>query len=88
MAWTLKIERHAERELGKLDKQTGKRIVAILRAVATLDNPRDRGRALAGEWAGHWRYRIGDYRVVARIEDGRIVILVIAVEHRRDVYGR
>ena len=88
MVWTLEIERRAERELGKLDKHTGKRIVAAMRAVAALDNPRDRGRALAGEWAGHWRYRVGDYRVIARIEDGRMVIVVIAVGHRREVYGR
>ena len=88
MAWTLEIGRRAERDLGKLDKQSAKRIVTAMRAVAALDNPRDRGKALAGEWAGHWRYRIGDYRVIARVEDGRMVILVVAVGHRREVYGR
>ena len=59
-----------------------------MRAVATLDNPRDRGKALTGEWAGHWRYRVGDYRVIARIEGSRVVILVVAVGHRREIYGR
>lgn len=86
MAWTIEIERRAERELGRLDKHAAKRIVAAMRTVATLENPRDRGKAMAGEWAGHWRYRVGDYRVIARIEDGRMVIVVIAVGHRREVY--
>ncbi|MEQ1688997.1 MAG: type II toxin-antitoxin system RelE/ParE family toxin [Sphingopyxis sp.] len=86
MAWTVEIERRAEKELGKLAKQDGKRIVAAMRAVAALENPRDRGKAMAGEWAGHWRYRIGDYRIIARIEDGRMVIVVVALGHRREVY--
>lgn len=86
LAWTLEIGRRAEKELGKIDKAQGKRIVAGMRAVAALNNPRDRGKALTGEWAGHWRYRIGDYRIIARIEDGRMVILVVALGHRREVY--
>ncbi len=59
-----------------------------MRVVAALDNPRERGKALAGEWAGHWRYRVGDYRVIARIEDRRMIILVIAIGHRRAIYDR
>jgi mRNA interferase RelE/StbE len=81
LAWTLEIERRAERELAKIDKQQGKRIVSALRAVAALDDPRARGKALTGEWAGHWRYRVGDYRVIARVENGRMVIVVVA--HQR-----
>lgn len=86
MVWTLEIERKAEKELARLAKPIGKRIVAGMRTVAALENPRDRGKALTGDWAGHWRYRIGDYRVIARIEDGRMVIVVIALGHRREVY--
>jgi len=41
---------------------------------------------MAGNFAGHWRYRFGDYRVIARIEDDRVVIVVIALGHRREVY--
>ncbi|WP_338113051.1 type II toxin-antitoxin system RelE/ParE family toxin [Sphingopyxis panaciterrulae] len=62
------------------------RIVKTLRQIAALDDPRQRGHALVGDYAGHWRYRIGDYRVIAKIEDGRMVIVVIAVGHRREVY--
>jgi mRNA interferase RelE/StbE len=86
LAWTLEIEKRAEKELAKIDKQQGKRIVAAIRAITAHENPRDRGIAMTGEWAGHWRYRVGDYRVVARIEDGRMVIVVVAVGHRREVY--
>lgn len=88
MAWTLEFDARARKQLRKLQKQVGDRILDSLEDVAATDNPRDRGKALAGEWAGHWRYRIGDYRVIARIEDGRMVIVVIAVGHRREVYGR
>lgn len=57
-----------------------------METVAAAANPRDRGKAMAGEWAGHWRYRIGDYRVIAKLEDGRMVIVVVALGHRREIY--
>ena len=44
------------------------------------------GHALLGDYAGHWRYRVGDYRVIAKIEDGLMTIIVIAIGHRREVY--
>jgi mRNA interferase RelE/StbE len=87
LVWTLEIAPKARKQLRKLPKDIGDRILDQLEAVAAQDNPRDRGHALAGEWAGHWRYRIGDYRVIARIENGRMVIVVVAVGHRREVYG-
>lgn len=86
MAWTLEIESKAEKQLTKISKTVGKRIAKELRAIAELENPRLKGRAMAGSHAGHWRYRIGDYRVIARIENGRMVIVVIAIGHRREVY--
>jgi mRNA interferase RelE/StbE len=54
--------------------------------IAARDDPRELGSALGGELGGLWRRRIGDYRVVARIEDERITILVVRVAHRRQVY--
>jgi mRNA interferase RelE/StbE len=42
---------------------------------------------MVGNHAGHWRYRIGDYRAIARFEDGRMIIVVITIGHRREVYG-
>lgn len=54
--------------------------------VAPLGDPRTIGSAVVGEHAGFWRWRIGDYRVVARIEDARVTVLVVRVAHRREVY--
>ncbi|PKQ00534.1 MAG: type II toxin-antitoxin system mRNA interferase toxin, RelE/StbE family [Alphaproteobacteria bacterium HGW-Alphaproteobacteria-13] len=86
MVWTLEFDAAARRQLRKLPRSIGERILAGLEQVATLENPRQRGKAMVGERAGYWRYRIGDYRVIAKIEDGRMVIVVIAVGHRREVY--
>jgi len=86
LAWTLEYEASARKALRKLPRDVGLRIVTTLGKVADAENPRDRGKAMAGEWAGHWRYRVGDYRVIARIEDGQMVIVAIAVGHRREVY--
>jgi mRNA interferase RelE/StbE len=58
----------------------------LVTRIAALDDPRALGSALAGELGGLWRWGIGDYRVIARIEDERITILVVRVAHRREVY--
>jgi mRNA interferase RelE/StbE len=86
LAWTIEFDPVALKDLRKLGRSSAARITAALDKLALQQNPRDRGKALAGEWAGHWRYRIGDYRVIARIEDGRMVIVVVALGHRREVY--
>ena len=77
----------AAKELKKLDRTEAKRIIATLEnRIATLDDPRALGAALSGELGGLWRWRIGDYRVVARIEDQRVTILIVRIAHRREVY--
>lgn len=87
MAWAIEFLPQAAKELGKLDRTAAARIVRTLeKRIAILDDPRTLGSALVGEHAGYWRWRIGDYRVIARIEDERITILVIRVAHRREVY--
>ncbi len=87
MAWQIEFLPEPAKELRKLDRQVAARIVKTLeQRIATLDDPRQIGSALAGEHAGYWRWRIGDYRVVARIEDERITVLVVRVAHRREVY--
>ena len=50
------------------------------------DDPRRHGKALTGNLGGRWRYRVGDYRLLARIDDGRVLILVLHVGHRREIY--
>ena len=86
MVWTIRIDAGARKQLCKLGKAPAARIVAGLEQIGALDDPRQRGKPLTGDWAGHWRYRFGDYRVIGRIEDGQLVIVVVAVGHRREVY--
>ena len=87
MAWCIEFLPAAAKELKKLDRQVAARIVKTLEErIAPLDDPRSIGSALVGELGGLWRWRIGDYRVVARIEDERITVLVVRVAHRREVY--
>ena len=73
--------------MGKLDKQTAKRITSKLREISQLDNPRSMGKALSSNKTGFWRYRVGDYRIICDIEDEVLVILVVEVNHRSKVYG-
>ena len=89
MAWRIEFVPAAAKELKKLGRAEAARIIATLETrIAILDDPRTLGTALTGEFGGLWRWRIGDYRVVARIEDERITILVVRVGHRREVYRR
>ncbi len=71
-----------------MDKQAARRIRNELLEIAKLEDPRSRGKALTGNLAGVWRYRVGDYRILCDIEDGRLVVVVIDVAHRREVYKR
>ncbi|WP_332819189.1 type II toxin-antitoxin system RelE family toxin [Sphingopyxis sp.] len=86
MAWTLDFDAAARRQLRKPPRDVSDRILIGLQQISALDNPRQRGKAMVGERTGYWRYRIGDYRVIARIENRRLVIVVIAIGHRREVY--
>ena len=83
------MEFHADaaRDLRKLGAEPQRRILNYLRErIATAEDPRRFGRPLTGDLKGLWRYRIGDYRIVASIEDNRLVVLVVTVGHRREVY--
>ena len=88
MAWRVELAESADRELGKLDAQPRKRILKFLdERVAKLDNPRSIGQALRGSKLGEfWKYRVGDYRLICKIEDKRLVVLVLRVGHRREIY--
>ena len=87
MVWTIEFVPAAAKELKALDRQVARRIVRTLEErIAASDDPRSLGAALTGDHAGCWRWRIGDYRVIARIEDERVTILVVRVAHRREVY--
>ena len=88
MAWKIELERAAEKDLDQLDTPVAKRILSFLfRRVALLDDPRSVGEALQGPDLGkYWKYRVGDYRIIARIEDQRIRILIVRIGHRSRVY--
>ena len=90
MAWKVELSEEAGRQLDKLDPQITRRILKFLHErVARLDNPRSIGEALRGSKLGEfWKYRVGNYRLVCSIEDKRILILVLRVGHRREIYER
>jgi len=86
--WRVEISTGARKALAKLDPQAARSILTYLDAkVARAADPRRAGKPLAGSNLGNfWRYRVGDYRVVADIQDEVVTVLVVRVGHRRDVY--
>lgn len=82
--YSVELTAHAEKALSKLDRQAARRVVRALDALA--DNPRPPGvKALVGR-PGTLRHRVGDYRIVYRVQDTRLVVLVLHLGHRREVY--
>jgi len=88
MAWKIELSIAADRELSKLDTQHSRRILKFLHErVAKLDDPRSIGRALQGSRLGEfWRYRVADFRLICKIEADRLVVLVLGVGHRKEIY--
>ncbi|MCK5871393.1 MAG: type II toxin-antitoxin system RelE/ParE family toxin [Methylococcales bacterium] len=86
MTWKIDFDRQAFKALSKLDSVVKKRIVQFLENLELVDNPRQQGKALTGKFKGLWRYRVGDYRLICNIEDEQIIILVLDVAHRKQVY--
>jgi mRNA interferase RelE/StbE len=85
--WRVEFDSDAARDLRKLGAEPQRLILRYLRKrIATAEDPRRFGRALTGDLKGLWRYRVGNYRIVAAIEKDRFVVLIITVEHRREVY--
>ena len=88
MAWKLEFDPNAEKELKKLDKQVAIRILKFLKErLLTAEDPRILGEALKGSKFGEfWKYRVGSYRVICEIIDNRMVILVLKIGDRKEVY--
>ncbi|MDQ6433421.1 type II toxin-antitoxin system RelE/ParE family toxin [Mesorhizobium sp. LHD-90] len=87
MAWLIRIEKNAEKALSKLSRSDQVRILNYLETnVAQRENPREIGAALTGPLAGLWKYRVGAFRILARISDSTVEILVVQIGNRRDVY--
>ena len=76
----------ASKQFLRLDKAVQTRIKKYMSEITTLDNPRSRGKALTSNLAGLWRYRVGDYRILCRICDDKLIITIIEIAHRSIVY--
>ena len=87
MSWDYRVSERALKELRKLGPDASRRILAFLdNRIQETDNPRQFGKALKGELGEFWRYRVGDYRVLCKIEDDVLIVLVVKIGHRRDIY--
>ena len=87
MTWNVEWDDAAVKELRKLDKAAQKDILKHLRErIAIDDNPRRFGKSLSRELAGLWRYRVRHYRIICNIEDDTLIVLVLRVGHRKDIY--
>jgi mRNA interferase RelE/StbE len=88
LVWQIEVSGAAKRQLAKMGRVEAKRITVFLRTrIAMLDDPRQLGEALQGtRYAGLWRYRVGDYRVLADIRDEVVTVIVVGVGHRGEVY--
>jgi len=88
LAWIIKYTESSSKQLKKLDKQTALRVLDYMdERVAVLDDPRALGKNLKGPKIGeYWRYRVGDIRVICNIVDGQMIVLVIEIGNRREVY--
>ncbi len=88
MAYEIEFDPDALKDLKKLDRPIQQRLLGFLRLrVATLENPRDLGEPLAGAALGnYWKYRVGDWRIICDIQDTRIVVRVLRIGNRREIY--
>lgn len=87
MTWNVEWDERARRELRRLDNPVQQAILRYFsERIQTDEDPRRFGRGLGHSLRGLWRYRIGDYRAICRIEDERLTVFVLGVAHRREVY--
>jgi len=87
VSWDYRVTDRAIKELRKLGPQASRLIIDFLdERIAGCEDPRQLGKALKGELGEFWRYRVGDYRILCRIDDGEVIVLVVKVGHRREVY--
>lgn len=89
MKYRVELTERAKKTIKKLDKYTAKMILSWLRKnLEGCEDTRSHGKGLTANRSGQWRYRIGDYRLIADIQDDKVLILVLEIGHRRDIYER
>lgn len=89
MNYKVKFEKNALKKLTKLD--ANQRIILmswIQKNLDQCDNPRRHGKALSGDLNQYWSYRVGDYRILVEICDQELIVIVISLGHRRDIYNK
>jgi mRNA interferase RelE/StbE len=87
LIWKIEWDSKALKEAQKLDKNARKKIVEYLEnRVLVSQDPYQFGKPLKGDKSGFWRYRVGDYRILCQIENQALIVLVIAVGHRKNIY--
>jgi len=87
LGWRIEIAATAEKQISRLGRTAQKSIQRFLHErLAPTDNPRQWGKPLRGEKQGLWRYRVADYRLICDIQDAKLVVLVLVVGHRKDIY--
>jgi mRNA interferase RelE/StbE len=84
MAWQIEFNAKAEKEFGKLDSATQKRIFKYFERIKP--NPRLYAENLVGAFSGLHKFRVGDYRLICKLEDEKLIVIVIKIGHRREVY--
>jgi mRNA interferase RelE/StbE len=86
MGYQVVYDPRAFKMLQKMDKATQRLIIAYVdKHLVDCENPRTIGKALTGDHGGQWRYRIGNYRLLATINDGEVIVYILKVGHRRDI---
>lgn len=89
MAWTIEYDRRVLKDIKKLDKTVQRQILDYFDdRIADSADPRHLGKSLKSSFSGLRRYRIGDYRAICRIEDEKLVVLVVRIAHRSKVYKK
>lgn len=86
MSWIVRFDKHAVKQLQKLDKTVSRQILDYMELVSGLEDPFSRGSGLKGNLAGLWRYRVGDYRVICDIQAKVVTVFVVEIGHRSDIY--
>ena len=87
MIYKVEFTANALKDLKKMDRHTAALILGWIRKnLENCENPRLHGKGLTANRSGEWRYRIGDYRILAKIDDTKITIFIVNVGHRREIY--
>jgi mRNA interferase RelE/StbE len=89
VTWKIKYTEIAAKQMKKLDKSISNQIDTYLnKRVAKQKNPRMFGKPLLHEKSGLWRYRIENYRIICQIQDHELIVLVVRVGHRKQIYNK